>query len=74
MLTFLWYLAGLLGCFLVWNSERRLERFAWCPTPRAIILSAFGALGGPVALGLGIIIALMDGTWFTRPLCQRGND
>lgn len=84
MLTALWYLTGLIGCALIWNSERRLMRFSACPTPRAVLLILFGAIGGPLALAVGLAICLIDlsfvigdwlrGTWFTRPICRRTND
>lgn len=77
-----WFLAGLLGSFLLWNEERQDKSLLWCPTPRAILLGVIGSGGGGLTLAFSFIcvltgIAIRLSTrakphagWWTTPICK----
>ncbi len=62
----LWYAIGLVGCAFIWHSDYRDNWLRWLknpqhwdmpsasPTPKAILLSLIGALGGVVIFIVGI--------------------
>lgn len=63
----IWYAAGLLGAWLIFDQDYRFDRHLmglfplsgrqahYCPTPLRIVSSALLSLGGPALLCVGLI-------------------